>query len=352
MESLRADVQRLTAAIDGLQRMQHKEAAQLKKLRDTITESAAAARGSLAASEASAAELRAVSERLREAGAPREWLERFDAARQTDAKWRKIFSNQLTALLRHACLPLDRLPPPHALNARRFRLRSQNEEDGILLALLEGAGWGGQRFVEIGSGKSGGNSAGLAHECGWAGLLVELSERSVDLARAKFAGNRGVTVVAARVTPANVNGLLAEHGYATDVDVLSIDIDSYDYWILEALTVRPRILVLEYNALFGAERRVTIPLDQPLESAPKGYNGASLAALTALAATKGYRLVTCENAGVNAFYLRADVAPNVREVSPVEAFKPLRSRVDIDDAEIKSDIYAAAVKRNLPLLEV
>jgi hypothetical protein len=119
----------------------------------------------------------------------------------------------------------------------------------------------------------------------------------------------------------------------------------------EALAVTPRILILEYNALFGAERRVTIPQDQPLDGTPKGYNGASLAALTALAERKGYRLVTCENAGVNAFYLRHDVAPGVRAVTPAEAFKPLRSRVDLDDAEIKTDIYAAAAKRNLPLLD-
>jgi hypothetical protein len=352
LEELREDVRRLTAAVERLEQIQRKESGQLTKLRDVVAEGAAAARRSQAASEASAEDLRGMAKHVGDADARAALLDRFDSGRQTDAKWRKIFSNQLTALLRHVCLPLDRLPAPQALNARRFRLRSQNEEDGVLLALLESAGWGACRFVEIGSGKSGGNSAGLAHECGWSGLLVELSERSVDLARAKFAGNRGVTAVAARVTPANVNELLAQYGYGSDVDVLSIDIDSYDYWILEALTVTPRILILEYNALFGAERRVTIPADQPLDGTPKGYNGASLAALTTLAGRKGYRLVTCENAGVNAFYLRHDVAPEVREVTPVEAFKPLRSRVDLADAEIKTDIYAAAAKRNLPLLDV
>ncbi len=133
------------------------------------------------------------------------------------------------------------------------------------------------------------------------------------------------------MTPANVNALLAEHGYDGEVDVLSIDIDSYDYWILEALTVTsPRILVLEYNALFGPDRRVTIPLDQPLDATPKGYNGASLAALTTLAPRKGYRLVTCENAGVNAFFLRHDVAPDVPAVTPARgvqaAAQPRRHR--------------------------
>jgi hypothetical protein len=344
---LRADVRKLAAVVERIETVQRKEGEQLKKLRAAVSatdEASARVLASLAeAVKAHAAETREVGQAL----------ERIESGRLTDAKWRKIFNNQLSAIIRHVCLPLDRLKPPYALTARRFRLRSQNEEDGVLLALLERAGWGQSRFVEIGSGKSGGNAAGLAHECGWGGLMVELSERSVEGARKKFAANRGVTVVGARVMPDNVNALLVEHGYGGEVDLLSIDIDSYDYWVLEALTATsPRILVLEYNALFGAERRVTIPLDQALDATPKGYNGASLAALADLASRKGYRLVACEQAGVNAFFLRHDVATDVPAVTPVEAFRPLRSRTDIDDTEVAGDIYATIDKHKLRLVEV
>jgi hypothetical protein len=183
--------------------------------------------------------------------------------------------------------------------------------------------------------------------------MVDSVPANMDAARKKFAGARGLTFLAAEVTPVNVNELLEREGYAGEVDLLSIDIDSYDYWVLEALTAAsPRVLVLEYNALFGPERRVTIPLNQPLASTPKGYNGASLAALTDLAARKGYRLVACENAGVNAFFLRQDVAFEIPSVTPAEAFKPLRSRLDLDDVEITTDIYAAAAALNLPLIDV
>ena len=110
--------------------------------------------------------------------------------------------------------------------------------------------------------------------------------------------------------------------------------------------------MLEYNALFGPERRVTIPLDQALENTPKGYNGASLAALADLASRKGYRLVACEQAGVNAFFLRHDVAPDTPAVTPLEAFRPLRVRTDIDDAEVTTDIFATIDKHRLRLVEV
>ena len=136
--------------------------------------------------------------------------------------------------------------------------------------------------------------------------------------------------------------------------MLSIDIDSYDYWVLEALSATsPRILVLEYNALFGPDRRVTIPLDQPLDETPKGYNGASLAALTDLAQRKGYRLVACEHAGVNAFFLRHDMATDSPAVPVAEAFRAAAQyATDIDDAEVVADIYAAVARRGLPLVEV
>lgn len=347
VDGLRADVRKLAAAVERIEAVQRKEGEQLKKLRAAVSGTDEASARLLASltegANAHAAEVRQMTQAL----------ERIEAGRTTDAKWRKIFNNQISAIIRHVCLPLDRLPAPYALTARRFRMRSQNEEDGILLALLGRAGWGRSRFVEIGSGKSGGNAAGLAHECGWSGLMIELEERSVEGARKKFAGNRGITVIGARVMPDNVNALLTGHGYGGEVDLLSIDIDSYDYWVLEALTATsPRILVLEYNALFGPERKVTIPLEQLLDAAPKGYNGASLAALTDLAGRKGYRLVACEHAGVNAFFLRHDVAPDTPAVTPLEAFRPLRVRTDIDDAEVVADIYATIARHRLPLVEV
>ena len=162
------------------------------------------------------------------------------------------------------------LPPPHDLTARRFRLWSQNEEDGIILALFEHAGVTDRRFVEIGSGRSGGNAALLAYECGWSGLMIDIVPEAIDSLRARFSHNPGVVGVAAAVSPANINQILSEHGFTGEVDLLSIDIDSYDYWVLESLTVvSPRVLVVEYNARFGADRAVTIPKDGALDDDPE-----------------------------------------------------------------------------------
>jgi hypothetical protein len=69
-----------------------------------------------------------------------------------------------------------------------------------------------------------------------------------------------------------------------------------------------------------------------------------------LAARKGYRLVGCEDAGVSAFVLHNDVAPDVPEVPAAVAWRPLRGRVA--DEEIAIDIFEVSRSRALPLVEV
>jgi hypothetical protein len=358
---LRVEVDRLAGAVRRLEERSRaldaahrKEAEQAKTLREALAGVIERARRAEPRADPSVDALRrTIKSHAGHVRKAMEALAHLEASRAADARWRKVFDDQLSALVRHVCLPLDRLSPPYALTARRFRLRSQNEGDGVLFALLARAGWGRSRFVEIGSGQSGWSAAALALECGWAGLMLALEERSVEVARRRFAANRGVQVVAARVTPASVDTLLAERGYAGEVDLLSIDIDSYDYWVFQALEgTSPRVLVLVYNAHFGPERAVTIPLDQPLETAPMGYKGASLAALAGLAARKGFRLVACENAGVNAFFLRHDVAPEIPAVTPLEAYRPLLRGTELGEVERPSNLYEVIAERGLPLIDV
>ena len=279
-------------------------------------------------------------------------VEKLGADAKQDGKWRMIFRRQLTALIRAHYLTTD-LTAPNALQGRRFRLRSQNEEDGVILALLQAAGVSTRRFVEIGSGGTGGNSATLAYELGWSGVMLDASGVAVRAALEQFRANPGVMVQRKMVTSDGINELLGNLGVAGDVDFLSIDIDGPDYWLLDALTVtRSRVLVMEYNALFGPERAVTVPDATPAKGTPKGYAGASLAALEKCARRKGYRLVLCEDAGVNAFFVRDDLAPQVPTLTAAQAWRPRASRYSVDDAPIVRDVFAEIAAQGLPLVEV
>ena len=272
---------------------------------------------------------------------------------QQELKWRAIFRDQLNALIRKQAVAGTDLAQPYWLAAQRFRLRSQNEEDGVTLALLNAAGITNRRFVEIGSGSSGGNSAVLAFELGWSGLMVEASERKAASLQRKIAFNSGVTVAQSYVTPETFNELLSGHGITGELDFMSIDIDSTDYWLLDALhACSPRVLIVEYNALFGPSRAVTLPAAGLPEHMPKGYFGASLSALEKKAREKGYRLVHCDTVGVNAFFLRNDVAPQIAGVAPSVAFRPLLERTDLEGAERTIDVFALIAANALPIQEV
>jgi hypothetical protein len=296
-------------------------------------------------------ELAAVHERLDRISAS---LDQLAAARKHEAKWKRNFRIQLASLVRAQYLGSG-LAGSNALEARRFRLRSQNEEDGIVLALLQATGVSGRRFVEIGSGGTGGNSAVLAYELGWSGLMVDASGSAVKTARALFAAKPGVVIERETVTPDNIDRVVTEYGFAGEVDVLSIDVDSIDYWLLDALTaVRARVLVMEYNALFGPERAVTVPNTPRPEGVPKGYYGASLAALAKCACRQGYRLVLCEEAGVNAFFVRDDLARDIPTLKPAQAWRPMSDRYDVTGttAASETDIYKIIAEKGLSLVDV
>ena len=214
---------------------------------------------------------------------------------------------------------LARGEPLPALEDVEFKVFSQNGEDGILLYLLALVGWQRRRFLEIGIQDGWEcNCANLAKHLDWGGWFVEGDPAGAALARQHYALEPATVysdlrVIEAYVTRENAAELLAQHGVA-DVDLLSIDIDGMDWWIWDALAgLRPRLVVVEYNAAFGPERSLTIPY-APLHDArahhPSGlYYGASLSALERLGQRLGYRLVGCNARGVNAFFVRDDAAP-------------------------------------------
>jgi hypothetical protein len=242
------------------------------------------------------------------------------------------------------------LPYPERLTTQRFRLSSQNQEDGLTLALLHEAGPTTRRFVEIGSGLSGGNGGFLAREWGWSGLMVDGHQEHMQQVARRFPM---ATAVAAWVTRDNINQLITDHGFSGEVDLFSLDLDGSDYWIWEAMTAcSARVVILEYNSMFGPERAVTVPYQAEFDRRRHHsmYYGASLTALTRVSARKGYRLVAVEPSGVNAFFLRHDVAPHVPACDPSRAYRLLEK---YDVLMLKGeDVFRYAAEHGLQLVEI
>lgn len=232
---------------------------------------------------------------------------------------------QLRGLRRMLLLDGEQLPFPQRLTARRSGVDSQTDEDGITLAILDEVGIGPRRFVEIGSGNNGGNTGFLARELGFSGLMVDALQSNVDFLGQVFSRAR-VTCVCTWVTATDVNTLVSDHGATGEIDVLSIDIDGNDIWVWEALTVcDPRVVVIEFNPSWGAERAVAVPYDPSFDRHDRKpiYYGASLAAIAAMGERKGYRLVATTPGGPNAFLIRDDVGEQVPALAPLDGWSQM-----------------------------
>jgi hypothetical protein len=199
-----------------------------------------------------------------------------------------------------------------------FAAYSQTDEDGLLLAVFAALGMGQRLCVEIcaGTGQES-NSANLLLHHGWHGLLVDGDEKLVATGRRFFARHPNTFAfppiyVHSWVTRENVNELVSGAGFTGEVDLLSLDMDGMDYWIWDALNViQPRVVILEYQDIFGPDRSVTIPYDPSfyaykysVTNGMPDYCGASLRAFTKLATKKGYRLVGHNMLGYNAIYVK------------------------------------------------
>lgn len=206
------------------------------------------------------------------------------------------------------------------------RIYSQNGEDGVISELFARIPTT-RYFVEIGveDGLES-NAALLARHYGWKGLFIEGDPASF----ARLASNYSklpVRCVEAIVTRENIASILKDQGVPRSFDLLSIDIDGNDYYVWEALAeYAPSVVVIEYNASFGATESKTIAYDPKHSWQKDSYYGASLTALTKLGNHLGYALVGTNKRGINAFFVRRNFMPTLgfRETTPQEAWKTRR----------------------------
>jgi hypothetical protein len=214
------------------------------------------------------------------------------------------------------------------LGQSEFRVFSQWGEDGIIQQLIRAVPIPKPLFVEFGvENYLESNTRFLLTNNQWAGLVIDGSAQNIAFIKEDpiyWAAN--LKAQCAFITRENINGLLLENGVAGDIGLLSVDIDGNDYWVWSAIdAISPRIVICEYNSLWGPHEAVTVPYDARFERGnahfSKLYFGASIAALYHLARTKGYTLVGSNAAGCNAFFVRDDVRGSLQPIEPAAAYR-------------------------------
>lgn len=195
-----------------------------------------------------------------------------------------------------------------------FKVFSQWGEDGIIQKLIRSVPIANRTFIEVGVEDFWeSNCRFLLMKDNWSGFVIDGSAANVARIRSQYYfWKYDLQARAAFVDVFNIESELAQSGFDEDLGILSIDIDGMDYHLLAAIErFRPRILICEYNSVFGPDRKITVPYSAGFTRAAAHYShlyfGASLAAFTDLAERKGYVLVGGTSEGVNAFFVRADL---------------------------------------------
>lgn len=243
-----------------------------------------------------------------------------------------------------------------------FKVFSQWGEDGIIDWLAAHVPVPNTRFIEFGvENFREANCRFLLMNRNWRGLVMDGSEEHMRTVQAeRLYWMHDLKAVPAFITAENIDTLLEGNGFGGPLGILSIDIDGNDYWVWKNVTsVDPAIVICEYNPILGDTRPVVVPYDPTFTRFAAHhsglYFGASIAALRHLAEQRGYEFLGTNSNGINAFFVRRDLAGSVLPyLEEIKAF-PSRHR-DSRDAEGNLS-HAAGVDRlaligDMPVLDV
>lgn len=123
------------------------------------------------------------------------------------------------------------------------------------------------------------------------------------------------------ITPSNIIQLINNHELQ-DIDLLSIDIDYNDYWVLKRIIESEvlselKVIVLEYNSHLNPMDTLSVPYNNDVGwDGKSSYFGASLSAFVNLL-SPNFKLVHCEQNGVNAFFIKSEMIEEEYKVEDV-----------------------------------
>ena len=195
-------------------------------------------------------------------------------------------------------------------NIREAELKifSQFGEDGIIDYLLYKLKLNSKiKFIEIGTGDyEEANTRFLCESRICSGLLIDKIKDLKFVQKRDFFWKNDLYFCQKTITPSNISSVINSYGFENDCNLLSIDIDGNDYWVLKNIELsHVDIVVAEYNPLFGSNLSLTVPQNENFDrnKFKKIFYGASLTAIIELMESKGFMFVGANSACNNAFFI-------------------------------------------------
>ena len=214
-----------------------------------------------------------------------------------------------------------------------YQVYSQWGEDGLIQHILSRVNVADRIFVEFGVEKyTESNTRFLLINDNWSGLVIDGSAENINhIKNDPIYWKYNLKADCSFIDSQNINNIIKRNGISGDIGLLSIDVDGNDYYIFESIDViSPRIIVCEYNSLWGDNLSVSVPYDPLFVRGNAHYSnlyfGASINALTNLAAKKGYSLVGSNSIGANIFFVRNDLLSEIEVVTPKEVYVQCKFR--------------------------
>lgn len=205
---------------------------------------------------------------------------------------------------------------------------SQSGEDGVIQKIFEVIKPTHKYSVEFGAGDGilNSNTRNLIVNHGWSGYFIEGDEGTAkNNLKKNYADYPKALTQNAWVWPGNFEILLEKAGVPRDFDLLSIDIDSNDYYIWKVMHEwRPKVVVIEFNGVFAPPRKAVVEFHPMNYWDYSDYMGASIQSLYDLGKRKGYELVYVMSMGNNLIFVDGKYYSRfgIKDNSPMVMYKP------------------------------
>jgi len=243
------------------------------------------------------------------------------AAGSLDALLQLDLSQELERLRAKTGVEMPGNPAGHG-----FKVYSQADEDGILQSIFHRLAIEQGSFVEIGCGNGLENNTHYLLLKGWRGVWVDGDSANMAAIRAALPQNSQLRLIESFVDRDNAPALLddAARQMLGELDLLSVDIDGNDLDVTVACVKawQPKVIVVEYNAKFPPPMVVSVSYDAGHRWKGDDYHGASLSALAG--ALEPYRLVSCNLAGTNAFFVKQHLSAGFGSYEVEKLYQPAR----------------------------